>query len=227
MRRDPSASTVTADQLAYQGILTHPTDEVRGATARAAVDYANAIAQTLDPDATSLWRAGPDPTVGPSAPLSEYVISTHAYGDAAAAPYFPAPSMPIDGPVDFDGALFGPDARVTPLGEPLDIDQGIGRLHPRLMPFVVGSSDLPEWGQVPDPGITVAMLQSRFPWWFNRLRWAMLADHVGIYEYAYGLGFVVPRLYEGSTGRCGSGRVRRRGRSTRRHIRTGHRGARP
>ncbi|MEZ4393993.1 MAG: hypothetical protein R3A48_23210 [Polyangiales bacterium] len=201
MRLAPSVRQVSANQIAWQGMMPHAFMAIQSLNARAAVDYANILAYAVDPDGGAVWRGAAGDrrwrTRFAIPPLTEFVITTHAYSSARGAPLFAAPIdvRPLDEEVDFEGGYFGPEAWVEPLGEPLQVEDHLPRLHPRLLVFVTGSSDHSEYGREPLGQSSVAMLQSRHPQWFNWLRWAMIADHLGIYEYAYGAGFVAPRQY--------------------------------
>lgn len=178
--------TISSSQLAYQGMLLHPNSRLGSLYTRAAVDYANAVAYAVDPE----------PTIEDSV-FRDYFITTQAYGYGTCAPYFPALAVDLSVPIDFRGgaSVFAPGASVDALRGPRHIEGEWGRLHPKLMPHVVECSDHSEWATSPPMGMTPTHFFARFPRWFNRVRWAMISDHLGHYEYLYGRGFVVPRLY--------------------------------
>ena len=63
------------------------------------------------------------------------------------------------------------------------VPAGSTKLHPSILPYLTLDS-----AQLFDP-VVLAKVRERLN------RWASLANQLGIYEYAYGTGFMVPRLY--------------------------------
>ena len=78
--------------------------------------------------------------------------------------------------------------RDAPASEPL-------RLHPSLLVWIVGSRDEPE-SLHPFPFRQSADRRlDDSPQRFNEQRWSYLARQTGVYEYHYGTGYLVPRIY--------------------------------